>query len=177
MPSVKKVSVEVSPWAIREVDRLNDNLEKASGQRKKWSPLTVAKARELCTPQQRRSERMKAHQPSSAQRRIYYSCSGAKDCIWPPRQWSRSRIPLGHNEKGRDCGRCSKHWLSPLSLIRQPHLMVHPFRGQKCYIRKDKVTRNLMLETWNVRTLSDTNKRLEKRWRTTEAAWNWHSGT
>src|ERR1700690_1808480 len=33
MPSVTKASAEVSPWALREVDRLNKNPEKMSGQR------------------------------------------------------------------------------------------------------------------------------------------------
>ena len=40
--------------------------------------------------------------------------------------------------------------------------MAHPCRGQKHYIRKDKVTRNLKLATWNVRTLGDTGSRPER---------------
>ena len=40
--------------------------------------------------------------------------------------------------------------------------MAHPFRGQKHYIRKDKVTRNLKLATWNVRTLGDIGSRPER---------------
>ena len=40
--------------------------------------------------------------------------------------------------------------------------MAHPIRGQKSNIRKDKVTRNLKLATWNVRTLGDTGSRPER---------------
>ena len=47
-------------------------------------------------------------------------------------------------------------------LIRRPHLMANPFNGQKNYIRKDNVTRNLKLATWNVRTLGDTSSRPER---------------
>src|SRR6202142_2866015 len=36
MPSVKKASAEVSPWALREVDRLNKNPEK-----KRWLTQAV----------------------------------------------------------------------------------------------------------------------------------------
>ena len=32
VPSVKKASSEVSPWTLREVDRLNENPKNASGQ-------------------------------------------------------------------------------------------------------------------------------------------------
>ena len=34
MPSVKKASAEVSSWALREVDRLNENPEEMSGKRR-----------------------------------------------------------------------------------------------------------------------------------------------
>ena len=40
--------------------------------------------------------------------------------------------------------------------------MAHPIRGQKSDIRKDKVTQNLKLATWNVRTLGDTSSRPER---------------
>ena len=40
--------------------------------------------------------------------------------------------------------------------------MAHPIRGQKSNIRKDKVTRNLKLATWNVTTLGDTSSRPER---------------
>ena len=40
--------------------------------------------------------------------------------------------------------------------------MAHPIRGQKRKIRKDKVTRNLKLATWNIRTLGDTSSRPER---------------
>ena len=47
-------------------------------------------------------------------------------------------------------------------LIRRPHLVAHPFCGQKHYIRKGTVTRNLKLATCNVRTLGDTGSRPER---------------
>ena len=34
MPSVKKAWTEALPWALCEVDRLNDNLEESDGKRK-----------------------------------------------------------------------------------------------------------------------------------------------
>ena len=37
MPSVMKASAEVSPRALREVDRLNENPERPGGQRRQWT--------------------------------------------------------------------------------------------------------------------------------------------
>ena len=40
--------------------------------------------------------------------------------------------------------------------------MAHQIRGQKRKIRKDTVTRNLKLTTWNIRTLGDTSSGPER---------------
>ena len=57
MPSVKKASAEVSPWVLREVDRLNENPEKPVANAGSEDPNGHNGA---SVSPQRRSERMKA---------------------------------------------------------------------------------------------------------------------